>query len=820
MGKTQAPISSNAFLKDNGITDKKSWTPHILCFCAVVVVYLGLTFYFITLRDDFTLRISGSRLEKSIQQPRFLMDGLIFSIAVTSTMALELLFDLFMQSNLKVEDKFERFLIIFIAFFPSLMTRIAPADEELGFVYACWHTFQICGFIGPVLSLCCKYVPSYFQTLPSVSAFLFWCLNGVLSVLSFGKSLKSWYFIAYSLSSLIPTCLILRALWPWFKSLRNRFFAASTRSSFMSTLFGSMDEGEIQCFLYWIIFSLVCIASPIAFATADSFQWDHASSVVLCGLVYSNAAFSLAIGLVPRRVQQHMLTLNEQKLSTHHKIVRYISHEIRSPLNVVYGGINFLVEQIKTHFGPGSEIYETLIDTKHACTAAVCIVDDLLDLEKIEAGSFRVQRKNEPAALCIGRFARGCKILAQQKNISLIYEDKLDIPPDGQVFAIHVDRIKFEQVIRNIIVNSIKFTPSGGSISVVLTHVMTLFDSEETNAWHVSHRFWRPFHCLYWMISTPFLFCAKKLRKNKIFCAQFSNVGEQESPRYIFINITDTGFGMSKEQIKSLFGEFVQFDAGVLQGGGGSGLGLWICKEIMRQHGGTLKAYSLGLGHGTTVSLKIECVLVNAMDDNNTSCGHTTRHRGYDIAQDSAYLQYDERCVASPEHKPKSVQESMNNTTNNVIKVLIVDDSHLNRKVVKQGLSIAAKKCVSFQLNLCNLDFSEADDGTTAVQQVQNTAIPYDAIFMDNVMSKMNGTEATRIIRQQLLFCGSIYGVTGNALDDDIADFKMHGADDVLIKPVRWEKLEEVLRSIISQKYENSITPDKSPDSHYVSIAD
>jgi len=241
------------------------------------------------------------------------MDGLTCSISVASFMALELFLDMFIRSNSKVDDKFERFVIIFLAFFPSLMTRIAPDDQQLGYVYASWHAFQVCGFVGPVLSLGCKYVPSYFKTVPSVAAYFFWCVSGVLSILNFGQNLNSLFFIFSSLSSLVSGVLFVYELYPWLQNLRNRFYGAPDidSSSLLSKLFGIMSEGEIHCFLYWIIFLCMCVTFPIAFGIRHYFQWDDIDIIGLCGFVYSNTTFSILIGLVPGRVQQHMLNLNE-----------------------------------------------------------------------------------------------------------------------------------------------------------------------------------------------------------------------------------------------------------------------------------------------------------------------------------------------------------------------------------------------------------------------------------------------------------------------------------------------------------------------------
>jgi CheY-like chemotaxis protein len=113
---------------------------------------------------------------------------------------------------------------------------------------------------------------------------------------------------------------------------------------------------------------------------------------------------------------------------------------------------------------------------------------------------------------------------------------------------------------------------------------------------------------------------------------------------------------------------------------------------------------------------------------------------------------------------------------------LIVDDSSMVRKLSSQLVR-------SFSHTL-----AEAIDGLDAIAAVKRSIEenrPYDIILMDNQMPKMMGVEATRIIREDLNYSGLIFGVTGNALDEDIKMFLRNGADDVLLKPLTKDKFNE-----------------------------
>ena len=109
------------------------------------------------------------------------------------------------------------------------------------------------------------------------------------------------------------------------------------------------------------------------------------------------------------------------------------------------------------------------------------------------------------------------------------------------------------------------------------------------------------------------------------------------------------------------------------------------------------------------------------------------------------------------------------------MRVLVVDDAATNRKMT----------CRSLRDTFGEIE--EASDGADAVRKVRlsiETKRPYDLILMDFIMPNMDGPTATKIIRDELGFTGTIVGLTGNALQSDINTFLLHGAEKVLVKPV------------------------------------
>ena len=95
-------------------------------------------------------------------------------------------------------------------------------------------------------------------------------------------------------------------------------------------------------------------------------------------------------------------------------------------------------------------------------------------------------------------------------------------------------------------------------------------------------------------------------------------------------------------------------------------------------------------------------------------------------------------------------------------------------------------------------DYSEADDGKVAVQMVQaasDASMPFDIVFMDNVMIFMHGPEAAQVMRAAG-FTGLIIGVTGNVMVEDVKHYIQSGADYVLGKPVNISDLKQILKKL------------------------
>jgi two-component system sensor histidine kinase/response regulator len=173
------------------------------------------------------------------------------------------------------------------------------------------------------------------------------------------------------------------------------------------------------------------------------------------------------------------------------------------------------------------EIYETILDIKEACLVAINILNDLLTYEKLDSNILTLELSTCEITDLIQRVHGMFSIQARYADIACSIENTLD-----EATMVVIDEAKFAQVVRNLISNALKFTPSGGSITLKL---LKLLDN-------------------------------KRVR----------------------VEVHDTGPGMTKEQRRRLFKEVVQFNAKELQGGQGSGLGLYLSHRIMQLHDGDI----------------------------------------------------------------------------------------------------------------------------------------------------------------------------------------------------------------------------------------
>lgn len=397
----------------------------------------------------------------------------------------------------------------------------------------------------------------------------------------------------------------------------------------------------------------------------------------------------LLITVIPGRKTLSSYEKVTDELELKRTYVRYVSHEIRTPLNIVNLGLE-LVEGQLDQKKPYVEILKSIQEVRAACQVGVDILNDLLAYEKLQSGLMTMEKKLVDPVDFFRAATDPFHIVAMQKNITLCFTNTIE----RNNVLVNIDETKVAQIVRNLLSNAIKFTPDGGTV------------------------------------------------KATVFAKNSS----------VELVVQDSGPGISLENQKKLFNNVVQFHANAQQGGGGSGVGLWISKKIADLHGGTISVHSDGEGHGARFTFVLSSTpFAGSVNELAATVGPRT-------LVDSTVHHTDRA----------SLYKKLG------MRVLVCDDVAMNRKMMRRRLEQEG------------MVVEEADDGDVAVAMIEavmnGTRERFDVVTLDNVMPRMTGVAAVRKLRS-LGYAGLVVGVTGNALDEDIAEFKEGGAHHVFTKP-------------------------------------
>ncbi len=219
-----------------------------------------------------------------------------------------------------------------------------------------------------------------------------------------------------------------------------------------------------------------------------------------------------------------------------------ISHELRTPLNAIIGFSSILMNQLFGALGD-SKYMEYSRDINESGVHLLDIINDILDLSKAEAGKLTLTYEEVHVGKSISKCVTILSERAQKGGVSISTHVPKMLP------ALVADRLRFIQVLLNIMSNSVKFTNEGGHVDVTVSTIETQGE--------VSH---------------------------------------------FVIVVRDTGIGMSQGDVEKAFQSFGQVDSGLNRKYEGTGLGLPLTKKLLELHHGTIEITS-ELGKGTCVTL-------------------------------------------------------------------------------------------------------------------------------------------------------------------------------------------------------------------------
>ncbi|MHC4910057.1 MAG: ATP-binding protein, partial [Planctomycetota bacterium] len=367
-----------------------------------------------------------------------------------------------------------------------------------------------------------------------------------------------------------------------------------------------------------------------------------------------------------------------------------MSHELRTPLNGVLGYAQILQRDA----GMTEQQRESLASIENCGQHLLTLINDVLDLSKIEAG--RMEVVSAPTDL--HQLLKGVyDIVAPRAEVKGL-DFTLDVSPEVPR-GVHADATKLRQILVNLLGNAVKFTAKGS----VDLHVR-----EDVN-------------------------------------------------HDLEFRITDTGIGMTEEEISEVFDPFKQAEGG--HASGGTGLGLAISKRLVESMDGVLTVESK-YGEGTIFT--VTHPLIEAEDEDLAAIEEDSLSAGRDL-------------VLAPGQS---------------FKVLIVDDRQANRDILSKMLTSAG------------FAIDEACDGIEALERIDET--DYDLVLMDVRMPRLNGIDATARVREDPRHEGLvIFAVTASVFPEFRVRAREAGFDDFLGKPFRLAELFQRIETHLGAKFES-----------------
>ena len=399
-----------------------------------------------------------------------------------------------------------------------------------------------------------------------------------------------------------------------------------------------------------------------------------------------------------RQLLQNALEAANKASSAKSDFLSKMSHDIRTPMNAIIG----MTAIATAHLDDTERVKDSLDKIDTSSRYLLGLINDVLDMSKIESGDIALHEEAFNLSDLLDNLLIMVQPQIKQHNHSLEVHIQ-----DIQHEDVLGDSLRIQQAFVNIMGNAVKYTPDGGKLSLAVRELPS---------------------------------------------------GSPKLAGYEF-TFRDNGIGMSKEYIQRIFEPFSRAEDVRVSKIQGTGLGMAITQNIVRQMDGSIQIESEE-GKGSTFTVTIYLKLQEALKQEQKE-PESAKDQLHDI-QDSDYTGY---------------------------RALLVEDNELNREIAREIMEMAG------------LQVEDAENGKIAVDKVMASERGYyNIIFMDIQMPVMSGYDAAMAIRsldRSDLLSVPIIAMTANAFVEDVQASKAAGMNEHLAKPIDFDKFTAILKKYL-----------------------